>query len=543
MEAEMKKVVLLWSVLAWVCIASATIIHVPGDYIYIQQAVNHAQPGDTVLVAPGIYMEFILMQEGVTLLGSGWRNTVIDANAAYNVITAPYGVLNYVIEGFELRNSQQGPYTPGNVGVHINPNSSTGTRIVRNCWIHHCGHGIQVWNDFGGTTIIEGNIISDNLYDGFYPYLGTVYLRNNTIVNNGRDGYNDWSGGGAIYIENNIIAQNGRYGIYKHQNTPVFISYNDVWNNAEGAYYQGFSGPAQPFIPQPGTGEIAADPLFTGQNLGFYITWWNFPAPDSSRSPCIDAGNPASPFDPDGTIRDMGALFFDQREFDVEITLVPLGTWVIPPEGGTLQYDTQIYNAEAQAADFDVWVMVTLPGGAQFGPVLGPIHLTLPAGAQITRSRSQAVPASAPPGIYSYQAMTGSFPTHSWDIASVPFTKTGDGDGCFSPDEWLCAERESNPEIRAQDAPATPSTAADLTICPNPFNPATTVRFVLPQAGVVKLEILDVSGRKVAVPVDGRQEAGRHEVAFDGARLPSGVYFAKLSWEGNATVRKLVLMK
>lgn len=423
----MKKGILVLAVLSWVCFASATIIHVPGDYTSIQDALNHTQPGDTVLVAPGIYTEYVLMQEGVTLLGSGWWNTIIDADAAYNVITCTFDCQYVTIEGFELRNSMQGPYAPGNIGVHINPNSSSGSRVVRNCWIHHCGHGIQIWNDFGGTTTIEGNIISDNLYDDFSPYLGTVYLRNNTIVNNGRDGYSDWSGGGAVYIQNNIIAQNGRYGIYKHQNTPVFISYNDVWDNAEGAYYQGYSGPAQPFIPQPGTGEIAADPLFTTPNLGFYITWWNYPAPDSSRSPCIDAGDPASPFDPDSTIRDMGALFFDQREFDVEITIQLIGTWVIPPEGGTLQYDALIYNAEAQTLEFDVWVMVILPNGGQFGPVLGPIRLTLPSGAQITRSRSQTVPGSAPPGTYSYQAKVGGFPTHSWDVSSVPFTKTGAG--------------------------------------------------------------------------------------------------------------------
>jgi hypothetical protein len=60
-------------------------------------------------------------------------------------------------------------------------------------------------------------------------------------------------------------------------------------------------------------GNIDADPLFADpQNWDFHLTWANFPIPDSTTSPCIDTGDPMSPYDPDGTIADMGAYYYDQ---------------------------------------------------------------------------------------------------------------------------------------------------------------------------------------------------------------------------------------
>jgi hypothetical protein len=65
-----------------------------------------------------------------------------------------------------------------------------------------------------------------------------------------------------------------------------------------------------------GTGCIDLDPLFVnpaGGNL--QLSWDHFPTPDGTMSPCIDAGDPASPPDPDGSRVDMGALPFDQLGF------------------------------------------------------------------------------------------------------------------------------------------------------------------------------------------------------------------------------------
>lgn len=78
---------------------------------------------------------------------------------------------------------------------------------------------------------------------------------------------------------------------------------------------------------------------------------------------------------------------------------------------------------------------------------------------------------------------------------------------------------------------------------PNPFNPSTTIRYALPQASSVLIEVYNTLGAQVATLVDGRQEAGYHDVSFTNASLPSGVYYYRLR-AGNETItRKMVLMK
>ncbi len=59
---------------------------------------------------------------------------------------------------------------------------------------------------------------------------------------------------------------------------------------------------------------------------------------------------------------------------------------------------------------------------------------------------------------------------------------------------------------------------------PNPFGGQTQIRFALPEAVQVTLEVYDVMGRKVATVVDQPMKAGFHEVPFEAQGLPSGVY-------------------
>ncbi len=78
---------------------------------------------------------------------------------------------------------------------------------------------------------------------------------------------------------------------------------------------------------------------------------------------------------------------------------------------------------------------------------------------------------------------------------------------------------------------------------PNPFNPVTTLPFSLEETGQVSLQVFDLSGHVVATLVDGLQERGMHEVAFDASTLPSGLYVARMTTEAGAAVQKIVLAK
>ncbi len=78
---------------------------------------------------------------------------------------------------------------------------------------------------------------------------------------------------------------------------------------------------------------------------------------------------------------------------------------------------------------------------------------------------------------------------------------------------------------------------------PNPFNPTTTVQFGLPKSSEVKLVVYDLSGRVVAELANGKFEAGYHKIAFDGARLVSGIYYYRLKAGDFISVKKLTLLK
>jgi hypothetical protein len=85
---------------------------------------------------------------------------------------------------------------------------------------------------------------------------------------------------------------------------------------------------------------------------------------------------------------------------------------------------------------------------------------------------------------------------------------------------------------------------------PNPFNPATTIRYRLPQSGKVTLRVFSILGQEVASLVDGHQEAGVHEVYWDGnvTSGASGVYFLQMTAKGDDGVefvqlRKMILVK
>jgi hypothetical protein len=78
---------------------------------------------------------------------------------------------------------------------------------------------------------------------------------------------------------------------------------------------------------------------------------------------------------------------------------------------------------------------------------------------------------------------------------------------------------------------------------PNPFNPTTTIKYELPVNDVMTLNVFDLLGRKVMTLVEGRQTAGSHSVTFDGSKLPSGVYFYRLTAGGFTPVRKMLMIK
>jgi len=78
---------------------------------------------------------------------------------------------------------------------------------------------------------------------------------------------------------------------------------------------------------------------------------------------------------------------------------------------------------------------------------------------------------------------------------------------------------------------------------PNPFNGATTIRFVVPQAGRVTVRSHDVLGRQVELITDGFYSAGRHTLAWDCPDCPSGTYLITLSADGFRATQRAMLVR
>jgi surface protein len=89
----------------------------------------------------------------------------------------------------------------------------------------------------------------------------------------------------------------------------------------------------------------------------------------------------------------------------------------------------------------------------------------------------------------------------------------------------------------------TPSAVALLPVVPNPVSASARLRYELPEATAVRLQVFDLLGRRVATLADGEKPAGRHEVTWTGSRLAPGTYFVRLQAGSTAQTQMLRLVR
>jgi len=78
---------------------------------------------------------------------------------------------------------------------------------------------------------------------------------------------------------------------------------------------------------------------------------------------------------------------------------------------------------------------------------------------------------------------------------------------------------------------------------PNPFNPKTTIKYSIPNEGMVTISIYNMIGQKVGVLVNEKKSPGTYEVSWDASRFSSGVYIYYLTSGSFSNSKKLILLK
>src|SRR5262245_13545203 len=204
--------------------AQGAVIRVPANQPTIQAAIDAANNGDTVQVAPGTYIENLNFHGKAIQVSSeaGAQVTVVDGNQAGPVVTFHAGEgPQSVLSGFTLRNGRAGvsPALRGG-GIRIENSSPTITgNMITNNTAGDGGGGIS--SSFG-SPVIQGNSITNNrqitgwsggVGGGGVSVVGAslVQLTDNTIA------ANSWSaGGGGVTLfaagtptlQNNVISNN-----------------------------------------------------------------------------------------------------------------------------------------------------------------------------------------------------------------------------------------------------------------------------------------------------------------------------------------------
>jgi len=562
--------ILLISITISISICDARILNVPEDYQTIQAGIDSSSDGDTVLVQPGEYQENVFIRTSSITLTSRFifdsdqetiDSTVIDGRQRESVIRVDVNEA-CTIRGFTIRNGQShrgggisvsragdlvlledlrvndnvgtvfggGVYTGDRVNVELNRVSFFRNRGGSGGGIFHIGASIAM-NDcqmtentgnggegagmklYGSSVSINRCLVARNQCYRFSVWIGCPIIRMDhlTIVGNTspRDegGLFCWSGQDN-FISNSVVRGNSEPQVYVVglENFPFTIKYCDLENGPEGVENHDNIAIFTSEI-------IDSDPLFLDPNNGDYRL--------SPNSPCIDAGDPEAPLDPDGTRADMGAYYFHQRDIEVEPLALTFRTYfgaldsmnvVVRNEGGTPLHIGCIILLNEMG--FPFWHIEPQ------GYFDTPIEMNPDSSLNIC--------------IY-FRPFDQSDP---W-LARVLIQSD-------DPDESEITIEATGEILAAPPDNFHPSLFTLHSAFPNPFNSSTTIRFSLSAqsaSSAVNLRVYGLDGRLMDEMDMGNLEAGEHSVVWNAESLPAGVYVVRLEAGGDSRMIKLVLVR
>jgi hypothetical protein len=194
--------------------------------------------------------------------------------------------------------------------------------------------------------------------------------------------------------------------------------------------------------------------------------------------------------------------------------------------GGAVDFDPGPGEAALTASAFDVAYVAayTLDGGYRTAFGLGTTGENFARGLDAEGDRLSVV---------------GSFAgTVDFDPGPGPLVLTSNGDG-----DAYVATYPFSFVTAAEPAAPSPAGLALSAPVPNPAVTRTTLVLMLNVSRVVRVEVLDALGRRVAVLHDGILAAGTHPLSLDGARLPGGVYVVRAVGGGEVVARRVTVRR
>jgi len=530
--------------------ATAGVIHVPGDYAQIHDAVQACAAGDTVLVAAGTYADCthetegpgstlacVIMKSGVTLRGSGQDATIVDAELLGRGIFVDQ-VTDCRIENLQVRGAYAEVYGAGILirqvdssvtvtDVLVTANEDGGiicineadavlTRVdfVEN--IAKQGGGLAIEN--ASDTQVYDCVVSANEA----PSGAGIFVQDDCVVTidgctiSGNLITADFGNGGGLAFQNSLVTVTDctiidnvtlGYGGGIACTNNVTGTISGCWiegNQADGAYNEGagiYMSQSEVYVHNVVIANNAADgPFSEGGGIATSFT------PSPTFEQCTLVGNSCSA---QGTAGGIYASFFAAPQFtNCIVASSPVGAGVVCA-----------FDAVPVFAGCDVWDnaggddLCGTDDGCNFS--LDPVFCTEPE--------------------YPYHIQTGS------PCAAGNHPAGGCGTTFCGAFAAGCGA------VPVEETPATGGLA--LGNAPNPFNPATVIHFVLDSPGDAVVRIFDLRGQAIRTLQGHDLRAGvRHEITWNGEddaglAMPSGVYLYQLESGGRTTSKRMSLIR
>jgi len=202
--------------------ADPSTIRVPTDFLTIQAAINAAQPGDTVFVLNGTYVENVIVNKTVSLVGENKSGTIIDGGGNGHIVNVTAS--NVVISGFTLRNS--GEFS-GGVYLDASRNTTVSGNILRNSYF-------GVWFDKSTGNSVVSNTLFNNT-DAIYMTFSTGNFVEGNFLSNNTEGIRlEWFSNLNVFRRNFII--NNADGVFIGKSVNNILVSNYISNNIDGLF-------------------------------------------------------------------------------------------------------------------------------------------------------------------------------------------------------------------------------------------------------------------------------------------------------------------